>query len=58
MFLPQIAPPVERRPLAASSAGTNDVTAQATCVCRDVGGTKTWWCIIGKDMVNTKMPCV
>ena len=58
MFLPQIAPPVERRPIPSIPAETTGVTAQASCVCRNVNGVKTLWCIIGKDLINTNVSCV
>ena len=57
MLLPHQSPPVERGVRSQGALESQPIQPQGPCVCRTVNGRSTWWCLIGKDLVNTGQPC-
>jgi hypothetical protein len=53
MFVPSQAPPVERSLMPQQANKSDGIQAQVTCICYN----GTWWCIAGRDLVNSNVPC-
>jgi hypothetical protein len=56
MRLPQQAEPVNRS-AASDERQHEEAIRPQYCACLEVSGTYTWWCTIGRDVVNTTIPC-
>ena len=57
MTLPHQAPPVQRTAKLETKARPQGVQPQLTCQCRDVNGTRTIWCVVGRSFYDTGQKC-
>ena len=57
MLLPKQAPPVDRQRTDQRQDDDGGLEPQASCYCREVDGSNTWWCLIGRNFYNTNVTC-